>query len=81
MLFRQLGLGRADAPNYKENEAPRGQQDQSKTTWKDMVYVILELSLCRNKGQPVDTVKQRTSLHLKTPDNHSGMLTDMCKRH
>jgi len=45
MLFGQLGLGRVDAPNYRDKEAPRGQQDQSKTTWKDTVYVILELSL------------------------------------
>jgi len=35
MLFRQLGLGRADAPSYRDKEAPRRQQDQSKTTWKD----------------------------------------------
>ena len=61
MLFRQLGLGRADAPCYRVKEAPRGQQDQSKTTWKDTVYEILELSLGRNKGQPADTVmKTRT---------------------
>jgi len=57
------------------------QQDQSKTTWKDMVYVILEPSLCRNKGQTAATVMRITSLHLKTPDHHSGTLTDMHKRH
>jgi len=49
MLFRQLGLGRADAPGYRDKESPRGQQDQNKTTWKDTVYVISELSLHRNK--------------------------------
>jgi len=81
MLFRQLSLGRADAPSYRDKEAPRGQQDQSKTTWKDMVYTILELRLHRNKGQPADTVMKSTSLHLKTPDDHSGMLTDMRERH
>jgi len=37
MLFRQLCLGRADAPSYRDKEAPRGQQDQSKTTLKDGV--------------------------------------------
>ena len=58
MIFRQLGLRRADAPNYRDKEAPRGQLDQSKTTWKDTVYVIFELSLCRHKGQPVDTDKE-----------------------
>jgi len=51
-------------------EAPRGQQDQRKTTWKDTVQVILELSLRRNKGQPTDTVMKSTSLRLKTPDDH-----------
>jgi len=81
MLFRQLGLGRADAPSYRDQEARRGQQDQSTTTWKDMVHLILELSLRRNTGQPVDTVMKSTSLHLKTPDDHSGTLTDMRERH
>jgi len=28
--------------------------------------VILELSLCRNKGQPADTMMESMSLHLKT---------------
>jgi len=32
MLFGQLSLGRTDAPSY------RGQQDQSKITWKDTVH-------------------------------------------
>jgi len=35
MLFGQLGLGRAGAPSYRDKEAPREQQDQSKTSWKD----------------------------------------------
>jgi len=47
MLLRQLGLGRADAPNYKE--APRGQQARSKTTRQDMVYVILELEFAQKQ--------------------------------
>jgi len=64
-----------------EIEAPRGQQDQSKTTWKDKVYVILELSSHRNKGQPVNTMMRSTSLHLKTPKDHPRMLTDMCEQH
>jgi len=64
-----------------EVEAPRGQQDQSKPTWKDMIYVILELSLRRNKGQPVDTVMRSISLHLETPKYHPRTLTDMCERH
>jgi len=81
MLFRQLSLGRADAPSYRDKEAPRGQQDQSKTTWKDTVYVILEVSLRRNKGQPADTVMKSTSLHLKTPDDHLETLTDLHERH
>jgi len=38
MLFGELSLGRADAPSYRDKEALRGQQDQSKTTWKDTVY-------------------------------------------
>jgi len=78
MLFGQLGLGRADAPNYRNKEAPRGQQDQNKSTWKDTVYVILELSLHRNTGQPVDTVMKSISFNLKTPKDHSGTLTDVC---
>jgi len=81
MLFGQFGLGRVDAPSYRDEEAPRGQQHQSKITWKDTVYVVLELSLHRKKGQPADTVKRSTSLHLKTPKDHSGMLTDMRVRH
>jgi len=43
--------------------------------------MILELSLHRNKGQPADTVMRSTSLHLKTPDDHSGTLTDVHERH
>jgi len=81
MLFGQLGLGRADAPSYRDKEAPRGQRDQSKRTWKDTVHLILELSLHRNKGPPVDTVMRSTSLHLKTPKDHSRTLTDMHERH
>jgi len=81
MLFGQLSLGRADAPSYRDKEAPRGQPDQSKTTWKDTVYVILELSLRRNKGQPADTVVRSTSLHLETPKDHPRTLTDMRERH
>jgi len=38
MLFGQLSLERADAPSYRDKDAPKGQQDQSKTTWKDTVY-------------------------------------------
>jgi len=43
--------------------------------------VILELSLCRNKGQPADTVMKSTGLHLKTPNDHPEAPTDMCERH
>jgi len=68
-----------EAPDYRD--APKGQQDQSKTMWKDTVYVILEWSLHRNKGQPVDTVRKSTSLHLKSPNDHTGTLTDLCERH
>jgi len=81
VLFGQLSLGRVDVPSYRDKEAPKGQQDQSKTTCKDTVYVILELSLCRNKGQPADTVMRSISLHLRTPKDHPRMLTDMCERH
>jgi len=81
MLFGQLSLGRADAPSYRDKEAPRGPQDQSKTTWKDTVYVTLELSLHRNKGQPADTVMRSISLHLKTPKEHPRTPTDMRERY
>jgi len=80
MLFGQLSCGRADAPSYRDKEAPRGHRDQSKTTWKDMVYVILELSLRRNKGQPADTVMRSVSL-LRTPKDLLRTLTDMHERH
>jgi len=46
-----------------------------------MVYLILELSLRRSKGQPADTVMKSTSLHLKTPNDHLQAPTDMCKGH
>jgi len=72
MFFGELSLGRADAPSYREKEAPRGQQDRSKTAWKDTVNVILELSLRRNKGQPADTVMRSMSLHLETPKTTRG---------
>jgi len=62
-------------------EAPRGQQDQSKTTWKDTVYVTLERSLRRNKGRPADTVMRSISLHLETPKDHPRTLTDMRERY
>ena len=81
MLFRQLGLGRAVTPSYRDKEAPRRQQDQSKTTWKGTVYVILELNLRRIKGQPVDAVMNSMSLHLKTPDDHPEAPIDMHERH
>jgi len=45
------------------------------------VYVILELSLHRSKGKPVDTVMKNTSLHLKTPDNHQEAPTDVHEGH
>jgi len=70
MFFGQLGLGRADTPSYGEEEAPRGQQDRSKTPWKDRVHVISELSLHRNKGQPADIVMRSISLHLENPKDH-----------
>ena len=81
MLSGLLGLGRADAPSYRDRGAPRGQQDWSKATWKDTVYMILEPSLRSNKGQPVNTVMRSISLHLKTPKDHQRTLTDMCERH
>jgi len=77
MLFGQLSLGRADAPSYRDKEAPKGQQDQHKTTWKDTVYMILELSLRRNKGHPADTLMRS----LKTPKDHLRTLTDVHERH
>jgi len=64
-----------------EIEAPREQQDQSKTTWKDTVYVILELSLRRNKGHSADTVMRIISLHLRTPKDHPRTLTDIHERY
>jgi len=81
MLFGQLGLGRPDAQSYRDKEAPRGQQDHSKTTWKYTVYMIIELSLRRNKGQPADSVIRSISLHLRTPKDHPRTLTDMRERH
>jgi len=48
---------------------------------KDMMYVILELSLCRNKCQSADTVMKRMGLHLGTSKDHPKMLTDMCEVH
>ena len=76
---RFIDLGSADAPCYRDKEAPRGQQDQSKTTWKDTVHMILERSFRTNKGQPVNTVMKSTGVHPKIPDDHPGMLTDMCE--
>jgi len=81
MLLGQLSLGRAEAPSYRDKEAPREQQNRSKTTWEDTVYVILELSLHRNKGQPEDTVMRSISLHLETPKDHLRSLTDMRERY
>jgi len=49
----------------------------NKATLKDVIYMILELSLGRSTGQPADTVMKSTSLHLKTPDNHPEAPTDM----
>jgi len=46
-----------------------------------MVYMTLELSLHRSKGQPVDIMMKSTNLHLKTPDNHPEVPTDMHERH
>jgi len=43
--------------------------------------MIFESNLNRNKGQPADTVMKSTGLHLKTPNDQPGMLTDMCERH
>jgi len=54
----------------RDEEVPRGQHDRNKTTWKDTVFVILELSLRRNRVQPVDTVMKSPSLHLKTLNRH-----------
>jgi len=45
------------------------------------MYMILELSLHRNKCQPADTVMKSISLHPETPKDHPRMLTDMCERH
>jgi len=80
MLFGQLSLRRAEAPSYRDTEAPRRQQDQSKTTWKDTVWVILEWNLSRNRGQPVDTVMRSISLCLEAPKDHLRMLTNMCEK-
>jgi len=81
MLLGQLSLGRANAPSYRDKEAPRGQQDRSKPTWKDTVYVILELSLHRSKGQQANTVMRSISLHLETPKDYPRTLTGMRERH
>jgi len=75
------GLGWADKWNYTDQEGARRLEDQNKTTLKDMVCMILELSLRRSKGQLADTVMKSTSLHLKTPDNHPEALTDMNERY
>ena len=77
----QLGLGRADARSRGDKEAARRPSHRNEATWKDAVYVILELSLRRSKGQPVDTVTKSTSLHLKTPDEHPQVPTEVREGH
>jgi len=47
-------------------KSPRTGQDDP-TVW---MGARRELSLCRNKGQSVNTVMKRMSLHLGTPDDH-----------
>jgi len=80
MLPRQLSLGRADAPSYRDRGTKMATR-QRKTTWKDTVYMILELNLERNRSQPADTVMRSISLHLRTPKDHWRMLTDMHERY
>jgi len=46
-----------------------------------MMYVILELSLHRNKCQSVKSVIKRMGLHLGTPEDHPKMLTDRSERY
>jgi len=46
-----------------------------------MIYVILELSLHRNKCQSVNSMMKRMGLHLGTPEDHPKMLTDMRERY
>jgi len=46
-----------------------------------MIYVILELSLHRNKCQSVNSVMKRMGLHLGTSEDHPKMLTDMHERY
>jgi len=48
---------------------------------KDMIYVILELNMRRNKCQSVNSVMKRMGLHLGTPEDHPEMLTDMRERY
>jgi len=48
---------------------------------KDTIYMILELNLHRNKGQPANTMMKRMGLHLRTPKDHPRMLTDMHERY
>jgi len=42
-----------------------------------MIYVILELSLRRNKRQSVNSVMKRMGLHLGTHEDHPKILTDI----
>jgi len=46
-----------------------------------MIYVMLELSLRRNKCQLVNSVMKRMGLHLGTPEDHPKILTDMRERY
>jgi len=77
MLFGQLSLERADAPSYRDKEAPRPEQNNL----EGHGILILEQSLRRNKGQPADTVMRSLTLHLETPKDHPRTLTDMRERH
>jgi len=43
--------------------------------------MILELSLCRNKGKSENIMMKRMGLYLGTPKDHPKMLTDMRERY
>jgi len=63
----------------------RKHQESNKTKAKQPerhdIYVILKLSLSRNKCQSVNSVMKKMGLHLGTPKDHPKMLTNMRERY
>jgi len=67
MSFGQLSLGKADAPSYRDKEAARGQQDQSKKTWKDMVYMIFKLEFVQKQRSTSEHCDEEYKPSLEEP--------------